>query len=195
MPPKPKLSPGEIVDCATLIVREEGFDSLTVRAICKRLNCSISSIFTLFSSIEEVKQETIKAIKKIYEKHIQAGFMENENNYLLLRDVGVRYILFAQNETNYFKLLFMSEQHQKSSISNILPKIDDDYGDIIGWLNSFYKMSIKEANDYYRRTWIYCHGIATLCATKMISPTKEEVELDLCEFGRDLLVLMGKIKV
>ena len=55
MPPKAKFSREEIIDAAINIVREDGFDALTSRALGKKLGSSARPIFTVFQNMEEVQ--------------------------------------------------------------------------------------------------------------------------------------------
>ena len=64
MPPKAKFSREEIIDAAINIVREDGFDALTSRALGTKLGSSARPIFTVFQNMEEVQQVVIITAKK-----------------------------------------------------------------------------------------------------------------------------------
>ena len=57
MPPRPKYTKEEIVDAAFELTREKGIDSVVAREVGKRLNTSSSPIFTVWNSMEELKEE------------------------------------------------------------------------------------------------------------------------------------------
>ena len=56
MPPKPKFTKEEIVAAAVEIVRQEGEDALTARSLGNKLGASARPIFTVFNSMDEVKE-------------------------------------------------------------------------------------------------------------------------------------------
>ena len=61
MPPKAKFTREEIVQAALGIVREDGIQALTARALGAKLGSSARPIFTIFQSMEEVQQEVFRA--------------------------------------------------------------------------------------------------------------------------------------
>ena len=171
MPPKAKFSREEIIDAAINIVREDGFDALTSRALGKKLGSSARPIFTVFQNMEEVQQEVIITAKQKYREYISKGLSQD----LAFKGVGMEYILFSINEPKLFQLLFMTEQSQIPDLTGVLPLIDDSYEQILRSIQSGYEIDKSSAEILYRHLWIYTHGIATLCATNMCRFTDEEV--------------------
>ena len=108
MPPKAKFSREEIIDAAINIVREDGFDALTSRALGTKLGSSARPIFTVFQNMEEVQQVVIITAKQKYREYISKGLSQD----LAFKGVGMEYILFSINEPKLFQLLFMTEQPQ-----------------------------------------------------------------------------------
>lgn len=171
MPPKAKFSREEIIDAAINIVREDGFDALTSRALGTKLGSSARPIFTVFQNMEEVQQEVIITAKQKYREYISKGLSQD----LAFKGVGMEYILFSINEPKLFQLLFMTEQPQIPDLTGVLPLIDDSYEQILRSIQSGYEIDKFSAEILYRHLWIYTHGIATLCATNMCRFTDEEV--------------------
>ena len=56
MPPSIKTSREEIVRAAFEIVREQGADALSARAVAKALGCSTQPVMYHFGSIAELKK-------------------------------------------------------------------------------------------------------------------------------------------
>lgn len=171
MPPKAKFSREEIIDAAIDIVREDGFDALTSRALGTKLGSSARPIFTVFQNMEEVQQEVIITAKQKYREYISKGLSQD----LAFKGVGMEYILFSINEPKLFQLLFMTEQSQIPDLTGVLPLIDDSYEQILRSIQSGYEIDKPSAEILYRHLWIYTHGIATLCATNMCRFTDEEI--------------------
>ena len=68
MPPKAKFTREEIIDAAFGIVRRDGFEALTARALGAKLGSSPRPIFTVFRSMEEVQAEVVLRGRRLYEK-------------------------------------------------------------------------------------------------------------------------------
>lgn len=172
MPPKAKFSKEEIIEAALDIVREKNSDALTSRALGTKLNSSARPIFTIFQNMDEVQHAVIEAAKLLYKEYIKKGLTEKP----AFKGVGMQYILFSIKEPKLFQLLFMSEQYnQIPDLNNILPLIDENYNEILLSIENEYGISNESAKKLYHHLWIYTHGIATLCATKVCHFTSQEI--------------------
>ena len=178
MPPKAKFTRDEIIEKALQIVRAEGIDRLTSRELGAQLGSSARPVFTVFESMEEVKQAVIHYARKMYSQYVEEGLKAK----LAFQGVGVAYITFALDEPNLFQLLFMNAQTEKNdagenvsvNVSHILPLIDDSYEKILQSVQKPYGLDRETADRLYQHLWIYTHGIATMCATKLCNYTMEQ---------------------
>lgn len=183
MPPKAKFTKAEIIGAALNIVRTDGYEALTSRALGTYLGSSARPIFTVFKNMEEVQQAMIEAAKTLYKEYINKGLTAEHP----FKGVGTQYILFSVNEPKLFQLLFMAEQKQIPDLSGVLPLIDESYGDILLSIQKDYEISELSAKKLYRHLWIYTHGIATLCTTKMCRFTGEEISTMITEVCTSVL--------
>ena len=78
MPPKAKFSREEMISAAVAVVKADGVDALTARALGAKLGVSPSPIFTVFQSMEEVKQEVLKSADRLYQSYLQADMASGE---------------------------------------------------------------------------------------------------------------------
>lgn len=185
MPPKAKFTREEIVDAAFSIVRERGMESLTARELSKRLGSSARPIFTVFKNMDEVKDEVIKKAIELDAEYTNRGLQED----IPFKGVGKAYILFAQDEPQLFRLLFMSEPKESltvpsmvesfNSVCNISDSIEGPYG-----------MDKEGAARLFQHMWIYTHGIATMCVNGLCTYTPEEISDRLTEVFSALLAQM-----
>lgn len=187
MPPKAKFTKEEIVTVALEIVGEGGMEVLTARTLGKHLGSSSCPVFTVFESMEEVKEQVLSAIKERYEAYVKKGLSEKP----AFKGVGLQYILFAIKEPKFFQILFMTEQEEIPDFAGVLPQLDESYDKILASIQKEYGVSAKDADKLYRHLWIYTHGIATLCATKMCRFREEEINDMLTEV---FVSLLRKIK-
>lgn len=185
MPPKAKFTKKEIIDAALSIVREDGLDSLTARALGTKLGSSARPIFTIFQSMEEVQQEVVAAAKQLYGDYVNMGLSQKE--IPAFKGVGMQYIRFALTEPKLFQILFMSQPKQKPTVMNVLPIIDDNYLQILSSIENSYSLNQSHSEWLYRHLWIYTHGIAVLCATNMCTFSTEEIEKMLTEVCSSML--------
>lgn len=175
MPPKAKFTKEEIIEAALNIVREEGFEALTARALGAKLGSSARPIFTVFQSMDEVQQEVMKAARALYDGYISQALSGERAYEHAFKSVGTQYILFACRESKLFQLLFMKEKDNPPDFAGVLPLIDENYELILGSVRDDYKISDALALRLYKHLWVYTHGIASLCATGMCRFSGEEI--------------------
>lgn len=183
MPPKAKFTRDEIIEASLMIVKADGFKALTARALGGRLGSSARPIFTVFDSMEEVQQAVMDEAKRIYKQYVERGLKEE----LPFKGVGTQYILFAVEEPKLFQLLFMKEQECVPDLLGVLPLIEESYEDILFSIENSYALDAELSKKLYYHLWIYTHGIASLCATKMCCFTAEEINTMMTEVFVSLL--------
>lgn len=183
MPPNAKFKREEIIKAALEIVKKEGLSKLTARALGTKLGSSARPFFTVFKNMEEIQQAVVDAAKTLYKEYVQKGLADTP----AFKGVGTQYILFAINEPKLFQLLFMKENSDLPELSTVLPIIDENYDAILSSLKDGYSLSNETADRLYRHLWIYTHGIASLCATKMCRFTSEEISVMMTEVFIGLL--------
>lgn len=183
MPPKAKFTKEEIIEATLNFVRMNGYEALTSRALGTYLGSSARPIFTVFKNMEEVFQAMTEAAKALYKEYINIGLAKVP----AFKNVGIQYILFSVNEPKLFQLLFMTEQKQIPDLSGVLPLIDESYEEILLSIQNLYGITEISAKRLYHHLWIYTHGIATLCATKMCRFTDEEISTMLTEVCMSVL--------
>lgn len=192
MPPKAKFTKAEIIEAALNIVRADGYEALTSRALGTYLGSSARPIFTVFKNMEEVQQDMIKSAKALYKEYVNKGLTTEPP----FKGVGTQYILFAVNEPKLFQLLFMTEQKQIPDLSGVLPLIDESYEQILLSIQDDYKICKAAGKKLYHHLWIYTHGIATLCATKMCRFTDEEISTMITEvYGFTIVMVTHNLNI
>lgn len=135
--------------------------------------------------MEEVQQEIINASKSVYNQYIKKGL----NQSPALKGVGMQYIQFAIKEPSLFRILFMKEQPKIQNITSVLSVIDESYRQILSSIEENYGVNGMEAEKLYQHLWVYTHGIATLCVTKMCLFSEAEIDNMISE------IFIGQLKV
>lgn len=183
MPPKAKFTKEQITHAALELVRADGISGLTARTLASKLGSSSCPIFTVFENMEEVHQSVLDSAKARYKEYVEKGLADTP----AFKGVGKQYILFAIEEPQLFQLLFMNSQTVIPNIDGALPLLDENYEEILDSITVGYGVSRKIAEKLYRHLWIYSHGIATLCTTKMCRFTGEEISQMITEVFTSLL--------
>lgn len=161
MPPKAKFSRDEIVKAALNIVRANGVQALTARALGETLGSSARPIFTVFRNMEEVHQEVLKAANLLYQSYLQEDM--SNGKYPPYKASGMAYIRFAKEETALFKLLFMRDRsHEK------IEKQEEELKPLLALIQKNTGLSKEDAYLFHLEMWIYVHGIATMIATSYL---------------------------
>ena len=83
--------------------------------------------------------------------------------------------------------MFMKEQEEPTDVAHTLAMIDESYETILQSVRETYQLQEDDAKKLYQHLWIYTHGIATLCATKVCCFTGEEIQVMLTEVFTSLL--------
>ncbi len=183
MPPKAKFTREEIIEAAFGIVRAGGFSSLTARALGRALGTSARPVFTVFQDMEEVQQAVMEAARALYKEYVDKGLTWEHP----FKGVGTQYILFSVHEPKLFQVLFMTEQPDIPDLLGVLPLIEESYEEILLSIQNDYGINELLAKKLYHHLWIYTHGIATLCATKMCRFTGEEISSMITEVCMSIL--------
>lgn len=167
MPPKQKFTKEEMVTAALEITRRDGITALTARRLGVELNSSSRPIFTVFQNMEEVLKETVLAARALYNQYVAKALAEPNS----FKSVGMAYIQFAKYEPKLFQLLFMTENALVPELTDVLSMIDENSSKILETVQNEYGLDEPKARKVYQYLWIFTHGIATMCATKV------------CQFG------------
>lgn len=176
MPPKAKCSKEQIVDAAFHIVQENGMNCLSARNLAKALGISTAPIFTLFNTIEDVEREVINRAKERYAGYIREGLKQIPP----FKGVGMKYIEFAKDEPELFKLLFMSGSDEVT-MTHFLPCCDDHSPAVLETIEKSYGVDDEKARHLYNHMSVYAHGFAALYAQRIYVFTMQDISQMLTE--------------
>ena len=177
MPPKPKVTKEQVIEAAAHIVRKEGMSGLTAKSLAAQLHCSTQPIFWLFEGMEEVRGAvTEKALEK-FDEYLRTEVADVS----AYKAIGLNYIRFAAEETEFFKLLFMSESSGKDILTS-----HTEQAYVLHVLETKENITGARAQDIYEEMWLFSHGIATMIATGTATFTPERIKEMLTAVYRGL---------
>lgn len=159
MAPKNKFTKEEMTEAALRVVRANGIDCLTAKAIADELGTSTRPIFTAFGSMDEVRQAVYAAAVRVYDGYTSAGLKEN----IPFLGVGKSYIRFAKEEPELYRFLFLTRTQENEygaikSMQHLQAHVRPAMMDI-------YHITADEADLYFRDLWLAAHSLSTLIVT------------------------------
>lgn len=166
MPPAIRFSRESVLNAAYQLVRRDGPAALNARAVAKELGGSTQPIFRLFTGMDELKTEVIALADANICELMKQRAEGSTNPYL---SICMTYLLFARDEPQLFKLLFMRDRVSDGSVREYthawgFPVIETSVG-----------VDRETAIKIYQRSFFYTHGLAVCIATKYIHCMSEEM--------------------
>ena len=175
MPPKVKITKEQILSCALAIVRKHGFSAVNARTLAKELDCSTQPIFSNYPTMDVLKEDVLAFANKTYLDYLNESI--SKNNYPAYKASGMAYILFAKEEKELFKLLFMRDRTQEDQT-----KHTDDFEVMISMVQQNLGLSEEKALLFHFEMWVCVHGIATMMATSYLNIEEELVSRMLSDY-------------
>lgn len=181
MPPKAKYTKEQIVETAYQMVRQQGIGFLTARSIAAALGTSTAPIFTVFHSIDELQQCVFNKAAELYMSYIASGLSQPMG----FKGSGLKYIQFAKDEPELFKLVCMQED--RGGVTHFLPEREPHTPQILQTIRDSYGLQTEQARQLYNHLSVYTHGLAVLFAQKQCIFTMEDVSRQLTQLYQALI--------
>lgn len=135
MPPKPKKNREDIIDAAYELMEEKGIDAVVAREVGKRLDMTVSPIFTCFGGMDELKGEVYRRAQKEFAEYL-AGCLDY---FPAFKEFGLRWVSFAKEHPHTYEMLFMRRDFQGSdegaidvSFLYVIPPMTDEIKNAFG---------------------------------------------------------------
>ncbi len=183
MPPRIKVTKREIISAAADVVRRSGERALNARNIAARLGTSTQPVFSNYSSMDEVRKELLAYANELYGEYIQRVIASRQ--YPPYKSAGIAYIVFAHEEKQLFKFLFMRDRNGKEDASGDADGYFDQMPELI---QKNIGLSLEQARRFHLEMWIYVHGIATMTATSYLELDMDTVSDTLTDIYQGLIL-------
>lgn len=177
MPPKPKYTKEEIVAAAYEITREKGIDAVVAREVGRRLNTSSSPIFTVWNSVEELKEDVRKLSREKYKQYMADIFDYSPS----FKEFGMRWVGFAAEEPNLFRLMFLTKGDEHSPYTRFKQEFKSIFIPLVEEIENQFELSKSDAEDLLSQMIIFANGIAAYVLTDVNSFSKESVSRHLSQ--------------
>jgi AcrR family transcriptional regulator len=167
-----KFTKEELLIKGVEFIRTYGIEKLNARDLAKYVGCSTQPIFKNWNTLEEYKQDLKIELRKDYSSFINK-YVDKED---YLYTISYAYAMYAKEESNIFKALFITELAGSRTTREVLDT--DRNRPTIESMIKQYNVSLKEAESIYRDVRFYTHGIATqLCCKSIVLDDKELSQL------------------
>lgn len=176
MAPKNKFTREEMVDAALDVVRTQGMEALTAKALAKALGISTQPVFTCFGSMDVLKQDVHAAAERIYDEYAEQGLRQK----ISFLGFGMQYIRFAREEPELYRLLFFTKADESGGA---LAAMKHSREKLRPSLEKTYHIGATEADRYFRDLWLAVHSIAVLIVTGVCPYSDEEIARILTGFS------------
>ncbi|GAK53810.1 putative transcriptional regulator, TetR family [Candidatus Moduliflexus flocculans] len=181
MPPQINFSKEIVLNEAFELVRQEGFQAMTARRIAQRLNCSTQPIYSAFASMKELEDAVLEKATN----HIVQYLLQEEQTPYPFLNIGLRYLQFAREEKELFKLLYLSgkgeliPQEVEPFIAKFTQRMKQET----------YLQGLEEVRftRMFMSMWIFTHGLIMLSFTQT-----DEDAAATAAFAKQQLLHMGR---
>lgn len=153
MPPRTIYHKEAVTAAAYALVRQQGLAGLTVRHVARELGSSTAPVYSVFRSMDGLEQEVIaRAMEMLLD------YATRPHTELVFLNMGVGICMFAREEQNLFRALFLESAHIKANIEKLLDALVE--GMLKDERVAFMSRSARMA--LLTKMWIYTHGLATM---------------------------------
>ena len=176
MPAKTRFSAQDVIDAAFQIIRTQGVEKCSARAIAHEMNASTMPIYSCIHSMKELEEAIVKkAIDLLIHYEIR------DRTGVPVLDMGIGYILFAKEEKHLFRMLFVLEgreydaqlmnKGQEYALDALMERLDA-FEPLDGFTH-------EQKKDILHKMWIFNHGLAVMLNNSIIEDMSEDDIIDL----------------
>lgn len=187
--PGKKYAPSDIVDAAFGIIRRKGWDRCTARTIACELGSSTMPIYSGMKSMKNLEDEIARKASDLligYQTRPWSGF-----GFL---DMGVGYVMFAQEEKNLFRMMYFRESTGEDDFQRARKYrgyVFDALMERLEHEEIMEGLSLEQRREVLSKMWVFSHGLAVLINNAIIEPmTEKEITQVLMDTG--LLIIKGE---
>lgn len=151
-----------IIEAALEILRENGWRAVTTRAIAKRIGSSTMPIYSRVKSVDDLEKDVRIKVRDILKEYQRRPVTSDT-----LLNVAFGYVLFARDETNLFRYLYLERPDTLSSedSSGMSETFVSDFGEDSEEQKALENLQQSGHDELVQYTWIFVHGLATLVSS------------------------------
>ncbi|MFP4378556.1 MAG: TetR/AcrR family transcriptional regulator [Spirochaetales bacterium] len=163
-----------VVEAAFDLIREEGWQSMSARAIAKRLGSSTMPIYSHLRSVAEVERALRGKAYALLKDYQQRSWTPDPS-----MDMAFGYIAFARDEPHLFRFLYIERPDVigEEGLEKLSETYDDEFGAEAPEHEALAALSRSARNDLMQNSWIFTHGLAVLVNSGALGECSDEMIL------------------
>lgn len=181
-----------ILDSARKIFLEKGYEQTSIRNIASEINYSPGSIYFYFKDKNEIFHELHKEGFRLFLSQMKALDII-EDPYERYKALGLVFIRFAQNHTDYYNLMFLVSETGKSSVGEGFQIAQESIEHLSGVIKQCQdKGRFQGLNNKYLTlmTLSLVHGICSLYCKDRMSGFFEKSSEELMLHGYETFIAL-----
>lgn len=171
MPRKANITRDRILDAATDLVRTEGHERLTARALAARLGCSTQPVLYCFASMEDLVRTLYQHVDELHTQELVTGLDDSRNPLLQL---GLNYVRYARDEPALFRFLFQSNGLGEQNMTQLIES--PNLAPILDVLCTEANIAPPEAQRVLLTLFACVHGLASMLANNTLELEEQSAE-------------------
>jgi AcrR family transcriptional regulator len=164
-PPSVTIPATAIVSAALELVRASGLAGLSARAVASRLGTSVGPVYRAFESMEQLTAQVLDQARLLLD-----DYTGRPDTGMPFRNAGVGLVLFARDEPNLYRALFVEQHHFKG----VFHAFNRAMEDTILSDNALQGLDSAARQELLQEMWTYSHGLAMLVITGLVPDASEE---------------------
>lgn len=158
MPPKKKCTREALIQGTLDFWRKRGTAEWNARSLAAEMGISTQPIFSSFSSMEELKEEGVKAAQELFSVQLREEI--ESQMWPDYKAIGMAYIHFAKKEPRLFSLLYLQDQSEENRLMG-----QAFFDETVNALEKRLGVEHAEAERIHFAVWSCTYGLSTMLAT------------------------------
>ena len=173
MPPKPKITRDQILECAYDLTLKEGFSNLSSRTVANAAGCSVQPIFSHFPTMDILREEVYHyACNQCAEE-----VLSNQGSQDLITVMAHWMLDLAKNRPNLFELLYLSDLTAARNMPDSIMQAAN-HKKMVSIISKAHDLTQQEGEDILVRSSIFLMGVGTMvCINKMDIQDQEVLDM------------------
>ena len=168
MPPKVKVTKEMFAEAAFALVRANGPEALTVRAIAEALGCSTQPVLYNFKTADEIRE----AAYEIADEFHSAYILPRETDGDPMLALGLNYVRFGCEEKHLFRFLFQTDKFGGTDVETLMG--DPNLSAVMAVMAEGLGCGAAEAREMFLSFFCAAHGMASLLANNSMEYDEEQ---------------------
>lgn len=107
-----------VLGAAVELVREQGWERLTARAVADRLKASVAPVYSTFGSMEALERAILEDARRRLQESTLVAYTEGA-----FLNIGVGMVVFAREERHLFTALFHTRHNHADIVDGVFASI------------------------------------------------------------------------